>query len=126
VRYTVGAPYNGNQKNYGKNTMLKPLLTMLGVILVGALVLLGIGGFAYQLFRDGGLIAQGLGALWEAQYQAPVMTIILIIAAIFVFRTLYKGQIGDKSKSRIPDFVLFAFIASGVYFLGRLVTLGHL
>ncbi len=106
--------------------MLKKLYTALGSILVGALVLLGIGGFAYQLFRDGGLIAQGLGALWEAQYQAPVITFILIIASIFVIKALYTAQVGDKPGSKVPDFILFAFIAAGIFFLGRLVTSGHL
>ncbi len=102
------------------------LLTMLGALLVGGLVLLGIGGIAYHLFRDGGWISQGLGALWEAHYQAPIMTIILIVAAIFVVRTLHSAQIGGKRESRIPDFVLFAFIAVGIFFLGRLLTMGQL
>lgn len=105
---------------------MKTLMTMLGSVLVGALILLGIGGFAYHLFRDDGLIAQGLGALWDAQYQAPVITIILIIAGIFVFKALYSAQIGNKPDSKIPDFVLFAFIATGIFFLGRLVTTGHI
>jgi hypothetical protein len=102
------------------------LLTILGALLVGALVLLGIGGITYHLFRDGGWIAKGLGALWEAQYQAPIMTLILIIAGIFVFKTLHSAQIGGKRNSRIPDFVLFAFIAVGIFFLGRLLTTGQI
>lgn len=102
------------------------LLTILGALLVGALVLLGIGGISYHLFRDGGWIAKGLGALWEAQYQAPIMTIILVVAAIFVIKALYKVQIGGKRYSRIPDFILFAFIAVGIYFLGRLLTTGQI
>lgn len=106
--------------------MLKPLVTILGAVLLGALVLLGIGGFAYQLFHEGGLIAQWLGALWEAQYQAPVMTIILVIAAIFVIRAIYVSQVGGKRNSRIPDLVLFAFVAAGIYFLARLLMYGHL
>lgn len=102
------------------------LLTTLGSLLIGALVLLGIGGMAYHLFRDDGLIAQGMGALWEAHYQAPVMTVILIIAAIFLIKKLHLAQIGGKRQSGIPDFVLFAFIAIGIFFLGRLVTTGQL
>ncbi len=105
---------------------MPPILTMLGSFLVGALILLGIGGIAYHLFRDGGWISQGLGALWEAHYQAPIMTILLIIAAIFVIKTLHSAQIGGKRESKIPDFVLFAFIATGIFFLGRLLTTGQL
>jgi choline-glycine betaine transporter len=105
---------------------MKTLLSTLGSILVGGLILLGIGGIAYHLFRDDGWISQGLGALWKASYQAPVMTIILIIAALFVFKALYGAQIGGKRESKIPDFVLFAFIATGIFFLGRLITTGQI
>ncbi len=105
---------------------MKAIFTTLGSFLVGGLILLGIGGIAYHLFRDGGWFSQGLGALWQAQFQAPVMTIILIIAAIFVFKALYGAQIGNKRDSKIPDFVLFDFIATGIFFLGRLVTSGHI
>lgn len=102
------------------------LLTFLGSLVVGALILLGIGGLAYHLFRDDGLIAQGLGALWEAHYQAPVIIVILIVAAIFVIRAIYRAQIGAKRDSKLPDFILFTFIAIGIFFLGRLVTTGQI
>ena len=107
---------------------MPPLFTMLGSFLVGALILLGIGGIAYHLFRDDGLISRGMGALWEAHYQAPVMTILLIIAAIFVIKTLYSMQSPSDSKrdNKVADFVLFAFIATGIFFLGRLLTTGEL
>lgn len=105
---------------------MKSLFTTLGSLLVGGLIMLGIGGIAYHLFRENGWISQGLGALWNAQFQAPVMTIILIIAAIFVFKALRGAQVGNKRESKIPDFILFAFIATGIFFLGRLLTSGHI
>lgn len=105
---------------------MKSLLTTLGSLLVGGLIMLGIGGIAYHLFRDNGWISQGLGALWDAQFQAPVMTVILVVAAIFVFKALRGAQVGNKRESKIPDFILFAFIATGIFFLGRLLTSGHI
>lgn len=105
---------------------MKALFTLLGSILVGGLVLLGIGGVAYHLFRDDGWLSKGLGALWEAHYQAPVLTLILVIAAFFVIKTLHSAQIGGKRESKIPDFVLFAFIAVGIFFLGRWLTTGSI
>lgn len=105
---------------------MKSLFTTLGSLLVGGLIMLGIGGVAYHLFRENGWISQGLGALWNAQFQAPVMTVILIIAAIFVFKALRGAQVGNKRESKIPDFILFAFIATGIFFLGRLLTSGHI
>lgn len=105
---------------------MRAILTMAGSILVGALILLGIGGIAYHLFRDDGWIAQGLGAIWEAHYQAPVITIILIVAALFVVKALHSAQIGGKRNSIVPDMVLFTFVATGIYFLGRLVATGQI
>lgn len=105
---------------------MKNLITTLGTVFVGALILLGIGGMAYHLIRDEGWISQGLGALWRAQYQAPVMTIILIAAAIFVGRMLYTAQIGQKRESKIPDMILYLFIATGLFFLGRLIFTGQI
>ncbi len=105
---------------------MKSLLTTLGSLLVGALIMLGIGGTAYHLFRENGLLSKGLGALWSAQYEAPAMVVILIIAAIFVFRALRGAQVGNKRESKIPDFILFAFIATGIFYLGRLLTSGHI
>ncbi|MCE2999459.1 MAG: hypothetical protein ACK59Y_05400 [Betaproteobacteria bacterium] len=102
------------------------LFTPLGSVLVGGLVLLGIGGVTYHLLREEGWLSQGLGALWEAHYHAPVMTIVLIISALFVIRTLHSAQVGGKRESKLPDFVLFAFIAVGIYFLGRWLTTGHI
>lgn len=105
---------------------MSPLISLLGAVLVGALILLGIGGIAYHLFRDDGWLAQGLGALWEAHYQTPILVIILIVAAFFVVRTLHSSQIGGKRESKIPDLILFLFIAVGLYFLGRLVITGQI
>lgn len=105
---------------------MRALFTLLGSLLVGGLVLLGIGGVVYHLFRDGGWMSQGLGALWEAHYQAPIMTVILIIAAFFVFKTLHSAQIGGTRESKLPDFILFTFIAVGIYFFGRWLTTGQI
>jgi nitric oxide reductase large subunit len=105
---------------------MKGLFTTVGTVFVGALILLGIGGITYHLFRENGWFSQGLGALWRAQYQAPVMTVILIVAAIFVGRMLYTAQIGEKRESKIPDLMLYTFIATGLFFLGRLILTGEI
>ncbi len=105
---------------------MKNLFTTVGTVFVGALIILGIGGISYHLFRDDGWFAQGLGALWRAQYQAPVLTITLIVAAIFFGRMIYTAQIGAKRESKIPDLLLYIFIATGLYFLGHLILTGEI
>jgi len=105
---------------------MRAIFTMIGSVLVGALVLLGIGGLVFHMFRDDGWVAQGLGAIWEAQYKAPLMTVILIVAGLFVVRQLHSAQIGGKRGSVVPDLVLLTFVATGIYFLGRLISNGEI
>ncbi len=105
---------------------MKTILNTLGAFFVGGLIILGIGGIAYHLVRENGWFAQGLDALWRAQYQAPVTTIILIAAAIFVGRMLYTVRIGAKRENKIADLLLYIFIATGVFFLGRLILTGEI
>lgn len=105
---------------------MSPLVSLLVAVMVGALILLGIGGIVYHLFRDGGWISRGMDALWEAQYQSPLLTIAMIIVALFVIRTLHSAQLGGKRESKLPDFVLYTFIATGIYFLGRLLITGEI
>ena len=102
------------------------LLTILGAVLVGAVVLLGIGGMAFHLFRDDGLIEKGVGALWEAQYQAPVLTIVLTLTAIYLGKIFYDSKFASKRDSKIPDLVLFAFVALGLFFVYRLIVTGNI
>mgnify|MGYP000075314348 FL=1 len=105
---------------------MRALFNLLGTLLVGGLILLGIGGVAYHLFRENGWLSQGMGALWEAHYEAPFMTLTLLIAGFLVFKALHSAQIGNNSKSKIPDFVMFTFIAIGIFFFGRWLTSGHI
>ena len=105
---------------------MRAALTMAGAVLVGALIFLGIGGIAYHMFRNDGWLSQGLSAIWEAQYQAPVTTIVLIVAGLFIIRMLHSAQIGGKRGSVIPDLFLYTFIATGIYFLYRLASIGQL
>jgi len=105
---------------------MRSLFNLLGTLLIGGLILMGIGGVAYHLFRENGWLSQGLGALRESQYEAPFMTLTLLIAGFLIFKALHSAQIGNNSKSRIPDFVMFAFIAIGIFFLGRWLTSGHI
>ena len=105
---------------------MRSLFNLLGTLLIGGLILMGISGVAYHPFRANGWLSQGLGALWESHYEAPFMTLTLLIAGFLIFKALHSAQIGNNSKSRIPDFVMFAFIAIGIFFLGRWLTSGHI
>ena len=50
---------------------MRSLFNLLGTLLIGGLILMGIGGVAYHLFRENGWLSQGLGALWESHSRPP-------------------------------------------------------
>ena len=94
---------------------MRALFNLLGTLLVGGLILLGIGGVAYHLFRENGWLSQGLGALWEAHYEAPFMTLTLLIAGFLVFKALHTAQVGNTRESKIPDFVMLRSLPSAFF-----------
>ena len=52
------------------------------------LVLFGIGGFSYHLFRDNGWVETALGNLWSASIQYPLIALPVIVGAVFIFLSL--------------------------------------
>ena len=54
------------------------------------------------------------------------MTLTLLIAGFLVFKSLHTAQVGNTRESKIPDFVMFTFIAIGIFFFGRWLTSGHI
>jgi hypothetical protein len=101
-------------------------LTMLGSMVVGALTLLGIAGTAYHLFREDGLLSRAAGALWAAQYEAPATVLLILLAAVFVFKGLAKAHEAERGKSNLANIILFIFIITGAVFLGRFLMTGSI
>jgi hypothetical protein len=88
-----------------------------------ALILVGIGGISYELFREGGWIETLLGTLWNVGTRHTLIVIPVVIAALILFSnrkrkgTAVHGVHGRSSK--LPDMVLYTIMAAGLYYTVR-------
>lgn len=89
------------------------------------LVLFGIGGFSYHLFRDNGWIEAIAGNLWGVTVQYPLIALPVIVGAVFIFRTWNAARIAHGRTTKLPDLVIYALMAAGAIFLGRYFWLGY-
>ena len=104
------------------NKILEYFQSFMSVVLM----LFGIVGVCYHLFRDEGWIESGIGKAWEASLKHPLIVIPVIIAVI-LFGKLWMDRRGGRSNtSKVPDFLIYLLMAGGFIFVGRWVMYGTL
>jgi hypothetical protein len=89
------------------------------------LVLFGIGGFSYHLFRDNGWVETMAGNLWDVSVQYPLIALPVIVAAVFLGKTWNAARIAHGRTTKLPDLVIYALMAAGAVFIGRYFYLGY-
>ncbi|MGH8632992.1 MAG: hypothetical protein ACRET7_02555 [Burkholderiales bacterium] len=90
------------------------------------LVLFGITGFSYHLFRDNGWIEIALGNLWDASVQYPLIALPVIVAAVFLGRLWNQSRLAHGRTSKLPDLIIYALMAAGAVFIVRFFWYGNL
>ena len=103
---------------------MKQTLEYLESFAVIVLVLFGIGGFSYHLFRDNGWIESLAGNLWDVSVQYPLIALPVIVAAVFLGKMWNAARITHGRTTRLPDFFIYALMASGLVFIVRFFWLG--
>ena len=88
------------------------------------LILAGLGGVSYNLFRDDGWLEIILGKWWQAQLENPVVAITLTIAVAVIGKLWYDHNRATGHASKLPDVLIYIIMATGVYFLYQLVVNG--
>ena len=104
---------------------MKLYLEYLESFAVVVLVLFGIGGFSYHLFRDDGWIEAIAGNLWDVSVQYPLIALPVIVAAVFLGRRWNDARIAHGRATSLPDYFIYALMAAGVVFIGRFLWLGY-
>lgn len=105
---------------------MKQVWEYLESFVVIALVVAGLTGFIYNLFREGGWLGTALGEFWEFHITNPVLaistTVIFIVLAVWWHdRRTAKGRV-----SRIPNIAIYALMAAGAYYIGHYAIHGTL
>ena len=90
------------------------------------LVLFGITGFSYHLFKDNGWIEAVLGNLWDVSVQYPLIALPVIVAAVFLGKQWNQSRMAHGRTSKLPDLVIYTLMASGAVFIFRYFWFGTL
>jgi hypothetical protein len=106
---------------------MKKAVEFIQSFVVIALVLAGIGGLSYNMFRDdGGWLEAILGKLWDIGTRHTLFAVFVAIAATIVFMLWRHGKGIHGRTSKLPDLIVYAVMAAGVYFIGRYFITGKI
>jgi hypothetical protein len=105
---------------------MKETLAYLESFVTLALVLTGLAGLAYNLFKDGGWLEKLLGNAFSYAMQYPLIIIFMVTGAIVLARWWRHDRMTRGHKRLAPTIVLYVIMASGVYFIGHFALYGTL
>jgi len=102
---------------------VKQYLEAFGVMV---LVLVGLGGITYNLFRNEGWGEKALSKTFLYAMESPPTLMFLIGTGICVALWWRHDRITRGSSRKAPTLVLYAVMAAGAYFLVKLALLHSL
>jgi hypothetical protein len=102
---------------------MKQILESLESIVTVVLVFAGIIGISYRGFRNGGWVEQGFGKVAGAYSQYPIIALALTIAGVYGYIKFRQRKRRD-GRSKIFDYIIYALMAAGIYFIGNYVVTG--
>lgn len=105
---------------------MKQVLEYLESFAVIGLVLAGIGGISYYMFKEDGWIESAVGNIWEVQVQYPLIAIPVTVAAIVLGIMWRDNNITRGRYTKLPDIIIYGLMAAGVYFIGYYASHGSI
>jgi len=96
---------------------VKQVLEFVSSFVTIALVLAGIGGAAYHMFKEGGWLGIALGKIWDVNIRYPLVAIPVTIGVVFIGKMWFDYNRAKGYTSRLPDILVYIIMAAGVYFL---------
>jgi hypothetical protein len=103
---------------------VKQILEYVQSFVTIGLMLAGIGGVAYHMFKEGGWLGIILGKIWDVQMQNPVIAIPVTLAILFIGKLWYDHNRAKGYTSKLPDILIYVIMAAGVYFIYQFITHG--
>ena len=88
------------------------------------LVLAGIGGVSYNIFKEGGWLGAVFSKFVDAQLESPLIAIPVTIGVVFIGKMWYDNRIAKGHTSRLPDIFIYVIMAIGAYYVWRLFSTG--
>ncbi len=103
---------------------MKQILEYVQSFVTIGLILAGIGGVAYHMFKEGGWLSIVLGKIWDVQTQNPVIAIPVTLAILFIGKLWYDHNRAKGYTSKLPDILIYVIMAAGVYFIYQFIAHG--
>lgn len=104
---------------------MKETLDSLSSIGTIVLMLFGIGGISYHMFKDDGWLEAAVGNLWDASIAYPLIALPVIVAAVFFFKKFNENRAAHGTTSKLPDVVIYIMMGAGVVFIFRYFMYGN-
>ena len=103
---------------------MKRVLENVQSFAVIAVILSGIGGISYRMFRNGGWVEFLFGNIWDMSVEYPLIALPVIVGAVFLGKLWQDNRLARGHQSKLPDYVIYALGAAGVYFIGHFFVRG--
>jgi hypothetical protein len=110
----------------GLETILKAILEYIESFVTVMLVLAGIGGLSFYLFRDDGWLEMIFGDIFALHVQYPLIAIPVTFGAIILIRMWRENRLAHGRLHHLPNIFIYTLMAMGVYFIGYFYINGTL
>ncbi len=104
---------------------MKQFFSFVESLITIALVLAGVAGIGYNCFREGGWLKQGVGRLTDVYLDYPLAALGATVAIFFAYRA-WRDRRGLGKGGKAFDYVVYVFMAAGIYFIGHYVLTGNI
>jgi hypothetical protein len=103
---------------------VKQTLEYLSSFFTMTLVLAGLGGVSYNMFREGGWLGTLFSKFVDVQMDNPLVAIPVTIGAVILGKMWYDHQRAKGHASRMPDILIYVIMAAGAYYLWLFFSTG--
>lgn len=108
------------------NQILKQVVEYVSSFITITLILAGLGGVSYYMFKEDGWFGAALGKVWNVQVEYPVIAIPVTLAALFIGKMWYDHNRAKGYTSKLPNALVYVVMAAGVYFIWVFVNQGSI
>ncbi|MPZ42303.1 MAG: hypothetical protein GEV05_02670 [Betaproteobacteria bacterium] len=99
------------------------LLRDIGYFLILALMVIGITGVIYHSIGENGWVERFFGDLLDHSVSAIVLIVLGVLLVVWLAR---RWLVASQANALFNDLLMYAMVALGVLFLGRLMMYGAL
>ena len=97
--------------------MSKLLKDLWSFVMMG-LMIAGIAGLAFNMFRDDGWMSKVVGVVWDAEVRSPLIVTPVIVFSAWIGWLALTGRLATGKGNPFADLMVIALAISGAYFLG--------